>query len=195
MGLRVGGAPLTGYILLLRRPICNRGLDQQAHLEQLPARGHGLRGALLTCSRYRLDQQAYFEQLLASDPRFEIAVGTVPRFCLTCFRLKGASEEQSAALLEAINSTGKVRAPGVACCARRPRAEGRGICGTLRSEFAWRAPARSSVQRPWGPSTPPTRSSGRCWVRAWEGHLLAGGSRVQGPPQSKRSPLLEALHT
>lgn len=58
-------------------------------------------------STRRLSLQQRFEQLLAADDRFEVAPGTTPRFGLTCFRLRGASDEQSAALLEAVNCTGK----------------------------------------------------------------------------------------
>eukprot|EP00887_Chlorella_sp_A99_P004322 scaffold15.g4322.t1 len=55
----------------------------------------------------RLRLQRRFDGLLAADARFEVAPGTTPRFGLTCFRLRGATDEQSAALLEAVNATGE----------------------------------------------------------------------------------------
>lgn len=59
-----------------------------------------------------------FEELLAADSRFCVAEGTEPRFGLVCFRLTGASRQQSEAVLEAVNSGGE---PGRAlyqrCCA------------------------------------------------------------------------------
>lgn len=48
-----------------------------------------------------------FEDLLATEPRFQVAPGTTPRFGLTCFQLVGGSEAESEALLEAMNATGE----------------------------------------------------------------------------------------
>ncbi|KAL4443850.1 hypothetical protein ABPG75_011587 [Micractinium tetrahymenae] len=62
----------------------------------------GLRAYL----RNRLECQRVFEELLAADSRFLVAEGTAPRFGLVCFRLAGATRQQSEVVLEAVNASG-----------------------------------------------------------------------------------------
>lgn len=47
-----------------------------------------------------------FDELLAQEPRLRVAPGTTPKFGLTCFQLAAGGEQESEALLEAINATG-----------------------------------------------------------------------------------------
>jgi hypothetical protein len=44
--------------------------------------------------------------LLLADSRFQLAPGTSPKFGLICFQLREGGEEESAALLEAVNASG-----------------------------------------------------------------------------------------
>ena len=60
----------------------------------------------LRCPCGRLECQRAFEGLLATDSRLEVAPGTTPQFGLTCFQLRSGGEEESAALLEAVNASG-----------------------------------------------------------------------------------------
>ncbi|KAK2077774.1 hypothetical protein QBZ16_004622 [Prototheca wickerhamii] len=55
--------------------------------------------------QHHLDTAAALVELVKRDDRFELAAP--PRFGLVCFRLRGASDEESRAFLERINRSGK----------------------------------------------------------------------------------------
>lgn len=58
--------------------------------------------------RHRLMLQDLVVNCLARDDRFEFVPGAPPRFGLVCFRVVNASESQHAAILQAINDSGRV---------------------------------------------------------------------------------------
>ncbi|KAK9829064.1 hypothetical protein WJX72_003711 [[Myrmecia] bisecta] len=68
-------------------------------------RSYGAAG-LQAYIRHHVRLAGWFAARVRADERFELAAP--PRFGLVCFRLKGASREQNAALLETLNVSGKL---------------------------------------------------------------------------------------